>query len=163
MKGTLICKRLGGKRRSSQEEGRHRGRKQQLLLLLNPHLVRPLVRPPLTGASCMLVMHVLLPQYCHSSFDPSSHCRFALAVYHVESEMFTCTMPCNDVLSILLCEQSCVFIGMWCIGTSGCCRTCKHALRVIDECWPTMSASRRSAAILFVFMVWGYSSLYILL
>ncbi len=30
------------------------------------------------------------------------------------SNMLACNVPCNDVLSILLYEQSCVFIGMWC-------------------------------------------------
>ena len=29
-------------------------------------------------------------------------------------DMLTCTLPCNDVLSILLVEQSCVFMEMWC-------------------------------------------------
>ena len=33
-----------------------------------------------------------------------------------------------------------------CAGTSGCCRICKHALRVIDGSWPMMSAAQGFAA-----------------
>ncbi len=32
----------------------------------------------------------------------------------LELHMLACTMPCNYVLSVLLFEQSCVFMKMWC-------------------------------------------------
>ena len=50
---------------------------------------------------------------------------------------------------------------MWCAGTGGCCRTCKHALRVIDGSWPITSAAQGSAAVLFIFLSWDESLLFV--
>lgn len=166
MRGTLICKHLGCKRVSSQEEGHHPGRKHQSLLLLTFHLVCLLVRPPLKGMSCIWLLCALLHHCCHSPFDPLLHCRFAIAVYHacIKYARMQCALQWRAQHSALWAVLCIHWDVVCCAGTSGCCRTCKHALRVIDGCWPIdVCNNARFRSFYLYFMDWEESWLYVLL
>ena len=150
MRSTLICKRLGCKRVSSKEEGHHRGRKQQLLLLLAVHLGHLLVRPPLTGMSRILLFCVLLHHCYHSPSSPIA----ALQVWDSSllcfvPSMLACTMPCNDVLSILLFEQS------WVLMRCGVVCRYKWLLQNLQACsqsdWWVLACNVCSAWVMLLF------------